>query len=104
MTGYEIASGAVGREGTNVGDQRTVYDAALQRLSERGYGSLSWGDDGLFGTFAAAYAACTQVSLTALTGVSGELDGTGQGLTGVARNARDTEDFNAEDVGGITWA
>nr|SBO90787.1 hypothetical protein BN4615_P301 [Nonomuraea gerenzanensis] len=64
----------------------------------------SWGDDGLFGTFAAAYAECTKVSLMALTGVSEELDGTGEGLRGVAANIQAAEEAGVENMGRTTWA
>ncbi|MFB4268963.1 hypothetical protein [Nonomuraea sp. GTA35] len=104
MTGFEIASGAVGREAEHVSTHGADYQAALQRLWERGNGVSSWGDDGLFGGFAAAYAECTQVSLMALLGVSGEIAGTGEGLSATARNTSIAETAIAEDVGRISWA
>ncbi|GAA2410020.1 hypothetical protein [Nonomuraea africana] len=104
MTGFEIASGAVGHEGTRVSTHGADHEAAMQRLRERGNGVGFWGDDGLFGMIAATYAECTQVSLAALTGVSGEVAGTGEAMTGVARNTRDMEDATSESIGRFTWA
>ncbi|WP_449063527.1 hypothetical protein [Planomonospora algeriensis] len=104
MTGFEISSGAVGQEGARVSARGADYDAAVQRLRERGYGASSWGDDGLFGMIVAAYAECAQVSLEALAGLSGEIGGTGEGLGNVARNTRDTENATAGNLGGTAWA
>jgi hypothetical protein len=103
MTGFEIASGAVEHEGTRVSTHGADYDAAIQWLRERGNGASTWGDDGLFCTFAAAYAECTQMGLAALTELSGEIDGTGEGMRGVSKNARDMENTNTENMGRI-WA
>ncbi|MFC4118727.1 hypothetical protein [Nonomuraea zeae] len=103
MTGLEIASGAVGREGSHVSTHGADYEAAIQWLRQRGNGAASWGDDGLFGGITAAYSECIQIGLNALTGVSGEIDGTGEGMVAVARTTSDAEAANAESIG-QTWA
>jgi hypothetical protein len=102
MTGFEIASGYLGREGVRLTEHGAGYDGAYQRLKERGDGA-SWNDDGLFGAFTAAYSECVRVSLAALTGLAGEITGTGDGLARVARNTREAEAANAEITGGPTW-
>ncbi|WP_237105206.1 hypothetical protein [Nonomuraea sp. MG754425] len=89
--------------GTRIATHGAEYQAALQRLRERGNGVSSWGDDGLFGGFATMYAECTQVSLMALTGVSGEVGGTGEGLRAVSRNTRQMEEANAGNVESALW-
>ncbi|WP_371782139.1 hypothetical protein [Streptosporangium subroseum] len=103
MMGFEIASGVVEHEGAHVSTHGADYDAAIQWLRERGNGASTWGDEGLFGTFAAAYAECTRIGLSALTGLSGEIDGTGECMVGVSKNARDMENTNTENMGRI-WA
>lgn len=104
MAGFEIASGVLAREGTHVSDHGADYDAAIERLRERGGGASTWGDDGLFGIIAAAYSECAQVSLAALTGLAGEITSTGEALSRVATNTRDTEDAIIDDIGRVTWS
>ncbi|AQZ68144.1 hypothetical protein BKM31_47745 [[Actinomadura] parvosata subsp. kistnae] len=104
MTGFEIALGAVGRESERVGAHSGEYEAAVRRLWERGDSVASWADDGLFAGIVAAYAECNQVSLMALTGVSGEIGHTGEALAGVVANTRTVEDVNAENARRVTWA
>ncbi|MGW0802297.1 hypothetical protein [Nonomuraea sp. NPDC002799] len=102
MTGFELAPGAVGREAARVSTHGSDYDAALHRLRERGNGASSWGDDGLFSGITAAYGECLQTGLAALTGVAGEIDGTGEGLMAVSKIGREAEAVNAENVD-HTW-
>jgi hypothetical protein len=103
MTGFEIASGAVGREGSRVSTHGADYDAAIHWLRERGNGASCWGDDGLFGGITATYGECIQIGLAALTGVSGEIDGTGEGMSSASKTTLDAEAANAESIG-RTWA
>ncbi|MEV4115640.1 hypothetical protein [Nonomuraea sp. NPDC049695] len=104
MTGLEIALGAVGRNASEIRTLGEDYDAAIQRLRERANGAAAWGDDGLFGVITAAYAECTQMGLAALTGVSSEITGTGEGLDAVGRNTQAAEDANVRNLGNSTWA
>ncbi|WP_157549625.1 hypothetical protein [Nonomuraea candida] len=103
MTGIEIASGTVGRNGTYVSGHGADYDAALARLRERGNGGHNWQDDGLFGVIVGTYTECLQVSLQALAGVGEEIAGTGEGLRAVSANIRATEAANAESFASLTW-
>ncbi|GLW06884.1 hypothetical protein Misp01_20140 [Microtetraspora sp. NBRC 13810] len=106
MTGFEIASGAVGRDGTHVGGHGAEYDAAVMRLRQRCSGARTFGGEGLFATITGTYNECLQVSLNALTGIGGEIAETGEGLRMVARNTRAAESANVESFEsfeGPTW-
>lgn len=98
MRGFDIAYGAVGAEASGVRDHAEEYEAAMQRLRERGSGVLSWGDTSMVDAFAGIYAECTRLGLEALTGISSEISGTGEGVRAVVRNGRDAEAAGTESL------
>ncbi|MEV6149921.1 hypothetical protein AB0L53_06220 [Nonomuraea sp. NPDC052129] len=91
MTGLEIAWGAVGQDASRLQGHSEDYEAAVQRLKERGNGASAWGDVGLIGMFASAYAECSQFGVEALSGLSEVISGTGDGLRTAARNASEAD-------------
>ncbi|MFI9557850.1 hypothetical protein [Nonomuraea endophytica] len=103
MTGFEIASGAVGRGGTYVSGHGADYDASVMRLRQRGTGARTFGGEGLFATIVGTYNECLAVSLDTLTGIGGEIAETGEGLRTVSRNIRAAESANVESFETPTW-
>jgi hypothetical protein len=101
MDGLEMSMGALGRNASEITFHGESYDAAP--LAARGIGGSSWGDDGLFGLFAAAYAECTQVAIAAYGGISADIRGTGDGMHAVISNTRMAEDVNTANVGHSPW-
>ncbi|MER6512288.1 hypothetical protein ABT158_36150 [Nonomuraea sp. NPDC001636] len=103
MTGFEIAAGAVGRDGAYVTGHGANYDAAVTRLRQRGSGARTFGGEGLFATIIATYNECLQTSLDALTGIGGQIAETGEGLRMVARNTRAAESATVESFESPAW-
>ncbi|MGP3958226.1 hypothetical protein ACTWPT_19640 [Nonomuraea sp. 3N208] len=103
MTGLEMSMGAVGQEASRIRTHGEDSGAAVEAYGQQGDGVSSWHDDGLFGVFASMYAECRQMTVAALTGLSGEITTTGDALHTATRNMRDTEVVNTENVGGA-WA
>ncbi|MEV1167233.1 hypothetical protein [Nonomuraea sp. NPDC049784] len=105
MTGLEIALGAVGQEASRIRTHGEEYGAALAPMHARGDGVSSWGDDGLFAVFTSTYAESRAVSMAALSGLSEEMGGTGDGLQAVVKNTGDIEATNTETIQnlGRTW-
>ncbi|MFI6736011.1 hypothetical protein ACIBI9_24060 [Nonomuraea sp. NPDC050451] len=106
MTGLEIALGAAGQEASRIRTHGENYGASLAPMQGRGDGVSSWGDDGLFAVFASTYAECRAVSMAALSGLSQEMDATGEGLQAVVKNTGDTEAANVKAVQDLdrAWA
>ncbi|MEU5863350.1 MULTISPECIES: hypothetical protein [unclassified Nonomuraea] len=103
MTGFEIATGALGRDGTYVTGHGANYDAAVMRLRQRGSGARTFGGDGLFATIIASYNECLQTSLDALTGIGGQIAETGEGLRTVSRNTQAAESATIESLESPAW-
>ncbi|GAA4229271.1 hypothetical protein GCM10023075_36450 [Streptosporangium album] len=74
------------------------YAAAVQRLRERGPGGACWGDTGLIGTFAGAYAECSRVGVEALTGLHTVIGTTGGCMASTAGSLHGTETLIQQDV------
>jgi hypothetical protein len=96
-----MSMGAVGQQVTRITIHGDDSAAAAQAYGQSGDGVSSWGDDGLFGMFASAYAECRQITAAALSGLSGEIGATGESLHTVVRNMGDTELANTEGLGRI---
>ncbi|MEV1176135.1 hypothetical protein [Nonomuraea sp. NPDC049784] len=96
--GIEISKAQVAQHAAMMRTHSEDYTAALQRLRERGYGCLSWGDDtGLFAAFHAEYGQCGVYGLEALAGVSQVINDTGDGLDAASRHIADAEALNIEE-------
>ncbi|MEU9831568.1 hypothetical protein AB0D67_08495 [Streptosporangium sp. NPDC048047] len=104
--GFEIAPDATGQDASRIRTHGEEYDAAVQRLRDRGVGGGSWGDDGLLGPLTAVYADCSAAAVEALTGLSSVITGVGDGLRAVAANSATTETDRTREIGelgGASW-
>ncbi len=93
-----MSMGALGREAAEIEAHGANYDAAP--LAERGEGGTSWGDDGLFGVFQAAYAECTRIAVAAYGGISADMTGHSDGMR---LSIRSIEDADAASRGPGLW-
>lgn len=91
---------------TEHGDE---FVTALVHLRERA-GSASWGDDGLFGAFVAAYNRGALTAVEAYAHLGGNVSGHGDALAVASRRVSDAEGdagrqiAAAADEAGLTWA
>ncbi|WP_212746301.1 hypothetical protein [Nonomuraea sp. KC401] len=106
MTGMEMDRGGTGQDASLVSTHAEEHHAALNPLAQRGDGTSSFGDDGTFGLFIAAYAESRDVSMAVHRGLSTVMQDTGTGMHLAVRNTNDAEAANAEAFRdpGAAWA
>ncbi|MDA0646292.1 MULTISPECIES: hypothetical protein [Nonomuraea] len=82
-TGFEMAPESLRLQATRVHQHGEDYEAAVARLRE---GGGQWGDDGLFAALQLAWTECREVILTAVPGLSGSINGVGDGMVAASAN------------------
>ncbi|MGI5288629.1 hypothetical protein ACQEVF_35530 [Nonomuraea polychroma] len=91
-SGLEIDRDSVERHATAMRVHGEDYAAALERLRERGVAGASWGGaGGLLSMLLGPYAEATALGLEAMTGISGAMGDTGNGLSLASANTREGE-------------
>ncbi|MGI5160869.1 hypothetical protein [Microbispora sp. CA-102843] len=85
-----IEHSEVGRASSRLGEHGDEFVTALRYLRERA-GASSWGDDGLFGAFVAAYNRSALTAVEAYGHLGGTVGGTGDALAVASRRVSDAE-------------
>ena len=104
-----IEHSGVDRASLRLTEHGDEFVTALAHLRERA-GSASWGDDGLFGAFVAAYNRGALTAVEAYAHLGGNVSGHGDALAVARRRVSDTEGdagrqiAAAADETGLTWA
>src|SRR5690242_12057739 len=104
-----IEHSGVDRASLRLTEHGDEFVTALAHLRERA-GSASWGDDGLFGAFVAAYNRCALTAVEAYAHLGGTVGGTGDALAVARRRVSDAEGdagrqiTGAHDKTGRAWA
>ncbi|MFG1941656.1 hypothetical protein [Nonomuraea sp. NPDC048826] len=76
-------------QASRVHEHGDEYGAAVRRLQERGG---YWGDDGLFAPLQGVWTECREMILTAVPGLSGAINGVGDGMVVASANVTAVED------------
>lgn len=87
-TGFEMAAEALRSQASRVHQHGDEYEAAVARLRE---GSGHWGDDGLFAALQLAWTECREIILAAVPGLSGTINGVGDGMVTASTNVEAVE-------------
>lgn len=85
-----IDHGGMARASFRLTEHGDEFVTALRYLRERA-GSASWGDDGLFGAFVAAYNRSALTAVEAYGHLGGTVSGTGDALAVASRRVSDIE-------------
>lgn len=94
-----IEHSEVDRASSRLTEHGDEFVTALQYLRERA-GASSWGDDGLFGAFVAAYNRSALTAVEAYARLGGTVGGTGDALAVVRRRVSDAEGDAGRQIAG----
>lgn len=87
-TGFEMATESLRMQASRVHQHGEDYEAAVARLRQS---SGQWGDDGLFAALQMAWTECREVILAAVPGLSGSINGVGDGMAAASANVAAVE-------------
>nr|WP_189180185.1 hypothetical protein [Microbispora rosea]GLJ84716.1 hypothetical protein GCM10017588_34440 [Microbispora rosea subsp. aerata] len=92
-----IDHGGMERASLRLTEHGDEFATALRHLRERA-GAASWGDDGLFGAFVAAYNRCALTAVEAYAHLGGKVSDTGGALAVARRRVSDAEGDSGRQI------